>query len=57
MNDTAKLARLIKDLERHARRRQRRSGVIQPRMSTDALITLLNQAKTRTKLLYSELTC
>lgn len=57
MNDTAKLDRLIKDLERHARRRQRRSDVIQPRMSTDALITLLNQAKTRTKLLYSELTC
>ncbi|QAX99540.1 hypothetical protein AsFcp4_85 [Aeromonas phage AsFcp_4] len=57
MNDTAKLARLMKDLERHARRRQRRSGVIQPQMSMDALITLLNQAKTRTKLLYSELTC
>lgn len=53
MNDTAKLARLMKDVERHARRRQRRSGVIQP----DALSKLLKQANERTKLLYSELTC
>ncbi|UYD60149.1 hypothetical protein OPFAMLBM_00128 [Aeromonas phage avDM12-TAAL] len=57
MNDSAKLARLMKDVERHARRRQRRSGVIQPRMSMDALSKLLKQANERTKLLYSELTC
>ncbi|AAQ17920.1 hypothetical protein Aeh1ORF257c [Aeromonas phage Aeh1] len=57
MDDTAKLARLMKDVERHARRRQRRSGVIQPSMSMDALSKLLNQANERTKLLYSELTC